>query len=102
MQEGKFPETMKIADITPLYKSKDEHEWTNYRPISLLLTISKLLEKVMYSRTYNFLETTAQLYNSQYGFRKCHSCDNAVSELISEVIKGKQEGLYTVVMFLDS
>ena len=91
---------MKKADIIPLFKS-NEHECTNYRPISLLLTISKLLEKIMYRRTYNFLENTGQLYNSQYGFRQGHSCENAVSELLSDIIKGKQEGLYTAAMFLD-
>ena len=78
---------MKMADVSPLYKSKDQNECTNYRPISLLLTISKLLEKIMYKRTYNFLEHTGQLYNSQYGFRTGHSCENAVSELLAEVNK---------------
>ena len=101
LSEGKFPETMKKADIVPLYKSKDEHECTNYRPISLLPTLSKLLEKIMYKRTYSFLENTGQLYNSQYGFREGHSCENAVSELLAEIIKGKQEGFHTVSMFLD-
>ena len=101
MEQGKFPEAMKMADVSPLYKSKDQNECTNYRPISLLLTISKLLEKIMYKRTYNFLEYTGQLYNSQYGFRTGHSCENAVSELLAEIIKGKQEGFYTVSMFLD-
>ena len=101
MLQGKFPEAMKLADISPLYKSKDQNECTNYRPISLLLTISKLLEKIMYKRTYNFLEQTGQLYNSQYGFRTGHSCENAISELLAETIKSNQEGLYTVSMFLD-
>ena len=55
----------------------------------------------MYKRTYNFLEQTGQLYNSQYGFRTGHSCENAVSELLAEIIQGNQEGLYTVSMFLD-
>ena len=101
MEEGKFPETMKHADVVPLYKSGDQYECTNYRPISLLLTMSKLLEKVMYKRTYNFLETTGQLYCSQYGFRTGHSCEHAVSELLAEIIKSKEEGLYTAAMFLD-
>ena len=92
---------MKKADVTPLYKSKDDQECTNYRPISLLLTLSKLLEKVMYTRTYNFLTKTDQFYSSQYGFRQGHSCENAVSELVAEIIKSKQEGLYTISMFLD-
>ena len=50
----------------------------NYRPISLLLTISKVLEKIVYTRTYNFLCNSNQLYQSQYGFRTEHSCENAI------------------------
>ena len=46
--EGVFPESMKKADVVPLYKAKDNQETNNYRPISLLLTTSKLLEKIMY------------------------------------------------------
>ena len=99
--EGTFPERMKLADVVPLFKTKDQQLPTNYRPISMLLTISKLLEKVMYTRTYNFLEITGQLYQSQYGFRKGHSCENAVSELVSSIIKGKQEGHYTIATFID-
>ena len=55
--EGSVPARMKQADVIPLYKSKDKDMTANYRPISFLLTISKLLEKVMYKRTYRFLET---------------------------------------------
>ena len=82
---------MKLADVVPLYKSKAEYECTNYRPISLLLTISKLLEKLMYKRTYHFLEQTDQLYQSQYGFRKSHSCETAIMELASSIIKGNDD-----------
>ena len=58
MTVGTFPERMKLADVVPLFKTKDQHESTNYRSISMLLTISKLLEKVMYKCTHNFLEIT--------------------------------------------
>ena len=74
MEEGVFPTEIKKADTVPLYKSKAKDDKNNYRPISLLLTVSKLLEKIMYSRTYNFLTKFNQIYNSQYGFRKGHSC----------------------------
>ena len=101
IEEGTFPENMKKADIVPLHKSKDRQDCTNYRPISLLITLSKLLEKVMYSRVYRFLENTDQIFPSQYGFRTSHSCENAISELISTIIKGKEQGLYTLSLFLD-
>ena len=101
LSEGVFPEVMKKADVIPLYKAKDNEETNNYRPISLLLTISKLLEKIMYKRTYRFLEDSKQIYKSQYGFRTAHSCENAISERVSEIIKGKQDRMYTLAVFLD-
>ena len=101
LAEGIFPEAMKKADVVPLYKSKDHQDSNNYRPISLLLTLSKLLEKIMYKRTYSFLESSGQIYKSQYGFRTAHSCENAICELVSEIIKGKQDGMHTLAIFLD-
>ena len=92
---------MKKADIVPLYKCKDKQECLNYRPISLLITLSKLLEKLIHKRVYLFLEKSGQIFPSQYGFRTAHSCENAVSELLSTIIKGKDEGLYTISLFLD-
>ena len=101
MLEGKFPDRMKLAEVVPLYKSKETYLLTNYRPISLLITISKLLEKIMYARTYSFLQSTRQLYESQYGFRKGHSCEYAISELISAILKNKEANKFTISLFLD-
>ena len=101
LTEGKFPDLMKLADIVPIHKAKEKYLTTNYRPISLLITISKLLEKVMYKRTYNFLNHTDQLYQSQYRFRAQHSCENAVGELIGEIVKGQEHRKHTLAVFLD-
>ena len=98
---GIFPSRMKEADIVPLYKTKSKFESNNYRPISLLLTISKLLEKVIYKRTYGFFEEQNVLNNSQYGFRSKHSCEHAIAELLGEVVKHKYQGEFTVAIFLD-
>ena len=73
LSKGYFPSKMKKADVIPLYKTKQHDESNNYRPISLLLTISKILEKIIYKRTYQFLEETNQIYKSQYGFRSSYS-----------------------------
>ena len=101
MEEGVFPTEMKKADTVPLYKSKDKDDKNNYRLISLLLTVSKLLEKIMYSKTYNFLTKYNQIYSSQYGFRTGHSCQDAIAELIGEIARNLDEGLYTTGVFLD-
>ena len=66
--EGFFPTAMKIAEVVPLFKNKDRQLAENYWPISLLITISKILEKIIYKRTYGFLQDTNELYKSQYGF----------------------------------
>ena len=55
----------------------------------------------MYSRTYKFLELNNILFQSQYGFRMQHSCTDAISELTGEITKNKENGLYTVGVFLD-
>ena len=101
ISEGIFPSIMKTAMVTPLYKSGSRDLNTNYRPISLLMTISKILEKLLYIRTYNFLIQTNQIYQSQYGFRKKHSCEHAIQELVGTVLKGFENNEYTCAIFLD-
>ena len=101
LQEGYFPNRMKNAELVPLYKSKNWYIKTNYRPISLLPTLSKLLEKVIYSHTYQFMETTSQIYDGQFGFRSKHSCENAIQNLVGDIIKGEDQGLITTAVFLD-
>ena len=101
ISEGVFPDKMKLADVVPLHKSKNKDNTGNYRPISLLMTLSKILEKIIYKRTYQFLNTNGQIFNSQYGFRSNHSCENAVSELIGEIVKGFDQKKSTIAVFLD-
>ena len=66
-----------------------------------MLTISKILKKIVYKRTYKFLNLTNQFYNSQYGFRTLHSCENTVCELVGEIIKNKDNRKFTVALYLD-
>ena len=101
ISQGVFPDCMKLAEITALHKSNDRELCTNYRPISLLNTISKILEKIMYKRVYRFLNTTNQFYEKQYGFRSKHSCENAVSDLVGELVKNIKDKKYTISLFLD-
>ena len=86
IESGHVPGTMQLAKVIPIYKSKDKQMLNNYRPISLLPIFSKIIEKVIYQRLFNFLNTNNALFSSQYGFRKNHSTINAVTELVSHVI----------------
>ena len=60
-----------------------------------------MLEKVVYKRVCTFLDSTNQLYNSQYGFRAKHSCSQAISELVGEVVKNTERNLTTCSIFID-
>ena len=101
MSEGKFPDKMKIAEITPVYKSKEKNMQSNYRPISLLPVLSKVLEKIIYKRVYSFLMQHNVLYTSQYGFRTEHSTIQAITELVGNIVKGFEEKKITLGLFLD-
>ena len=98
---GIVPEEMKMAKVVPIYKAKDPTHFINYRPISLLPAISKVLEKVVYRRLYNYISLNEILYQSQYGFRSSHSTTYAVSELTSNILKGFDNKEITLAVFLD-
>ena len=98
---GVFPDKMKIAEVIPLYKGKQRDLMINYRPISLLMTISKLLEKVIYSCIYKFLEKNNILFESQYGFRTKRSCEQAILELTSHLLHAHNKNLHSMGVFLD-
>ena len=101
LQTGIFPDIFKLAEVVPLHKGKEKDQQNNYRPISLLCTLSKILEKIVYKRLYTFLDTSGQITQSQYGFRANHGCDHAVGELISEIVKNLQLQQPTACLFLD-
>ena len=73
----------------------------NYRPISLLITISKFLEKVIYIRLYSFLDNNGTMFLSQYGFRHRHSCEQVILELVSYILQAKNKSKHTASVFLD-
>ena len=69
--------------------------------ISLLLTMSKLLEKIVYKRIYGFMTENNLIFASQHGFRNKHSCESAISELVGNVCKGHEQNRNTLAVFLD-
>ena len=75
IKAGTFPDAGKIAKVIPIYKGKglDPCEFSNYRPISLLPIIGKILERIMCAQLSEYLDLNAFLFKSQYGFRKKHN-----------------------------
>ena len=68
LQSGIFPDLMKIAIVSPVFKTGDTADISNYRPISVLPCFSKILERVMYNRLYKYLTDQKILHPQQFGF----------------------------------
>ena len=66
---GVFPTAWKHSLVTPIHKSGASHDLGNYRPISLLSVLSKIIEKVIATQLVNFLESNKLLNATQHGFR---------------------------------
>ena len=101
INQGIFPDLMKCAEVIPLYQGQQQDLVVNYCPISLLMTISKLLEKILYNRMYKFPEKNKILYESQFAFQSRHSCEHAIAELIRRLLQAKEKGQYSATVFLD-
>ena len=100
--EGVFPEQMKIARVTPIYKEGAKTDVGNYRPISILNTFSKIYEKLMHKRLSNFLESNNSIYENQYGFRSGRSCEHALlnaQNLLLESLSKRQVSLLLLIDF---
>ena len=69
LQKGSFPDELKIAKVTPVFKDGDVNELGNYRPISVSPCFSKILERIMYNRLFKYSKTNEILYKKQFGFQ---------------------------------
>lgn len=101
IDSGKFPILFKNAKVTPVYKKGDKTEATNYRPISVLSTLSKLIERHISKQLYEYLTDFNLLHASQSGFRPHHSCQTALINITDKWLKEMNEGNINGVVFLD-
>ena len=101
METGIFPDIFKQAVVIPIFKSGDDFIPSNYRPISLLSTLSKILEKIVHKRLLSFLDKHQILAPNQYGFRPNHSTEDAVLKLTTTVTSHLDKGEKRLGVFLD-
>lgn len=98
---GIFPDNLKIAKIIPLFKKNDRNKIENYRPISLLTTISKVFEKVIFTQISNYFQCNNLLNECQYGFRKSHSTELAAIRLVDKITSDLDSGKIPFNIFID-
>ena len=98
---GIFPEKLKTAKVIPIHKGGDNQDLNNYRPISILNTISKIFEKVAKARLYKFLIENKILSNNQFGFREGLGTTDAITALTEFIVQTVDKGDKCLGVFLD-
>ena len=101
MDEGLFPDLLKIGQISPIFKKGNPQLFDNYRPVSTLPVLSKIFEKIIYRRLYNFLIAKNVLYDKQFGFRKNHSTSHAINYSVNHIVKCIENKDHVIGIFLD-
>ena len=101
IEQGIFPDSLKLAKVTPIFKSGDKYNVSNYRPISILPVFSKVLERIMYNRVYNHLDSKGLLYEKQFGFQRNNSTQHAILQLTRDITDSFEKGEDTLGVFID-
>jgi len=96
-----FPDRLKFSEVRPLYKTGYKTEFSNYRPISLLTSFSKIIEKIIFKRLYNYLNNNNILVDHQYGFRKKLSTETAIHTLLNNVLLSFERRNFVGGIFCD-
>ena len=105
-----FSSELKIADFSelkssvkalPIHKKESKLKYSNYRPISLLPNLDKILEKLMYNRIYDFLEKYKLIYSLQFHFPQHYSTFYALLSLTESRLIVLDEGNFACDIFVD-
>jgi hypothetical protein len=100
-EEGCFPDQLKIAKVIPIHKKGSKTDSKNYRPISLLPTLSKLLERIIKDRLVRHLYLNKILSERQFGYQKSIGTGDAIRTLVRDVVQQLNEKRKTAGLFMD-
>jgi exonuclease III/uncharacterized protein YutD len=98
---GLFPTRLKYSQINPVFKKGNKSEMSNYRPISLLTSFSKIFEKIIYNRLQNHIAVNNILAKEQHGFRNKFSTQTASFELINNILDALNNNMKVGGIFCD-
>ena len=101
LEVGIYPSLLKKARVVPLHKNDSKKLLNNYRPISVLSIINKILETIIHTRMTSFIYRYNILSDAQYGFRKKRSTTCAILHLMHIILKAMQAKKFTIAVFLD-
>lgn len=101
LHDGEFPDSLKMARVTPIFKSGSTTDPGNYRPISVLPVISKILEKILYNRLEVYLDSINFISDRQYGFRPKSNTLTATIDLVTKIKQNIDSKKIVVGIFID-
>ena len=101
IQTSQFPDSWKVARVTPIFKGGDKTEKSNYRPISVLPVISRLFEKLVYDQLYQYMTDNDLLSPNQSGFRRLHSTLSCLLKNTDDWYSGLDLGQLVGLVFID-
>ena len=101
LKTGTFPDKLKVARVSPIFKSGAKDSFDNYRPISILPTLSRIFEKCIYTQLITHLESNKLLSDHQYGFRSHRSTEHAAAFFTDEIRRAKDRGNLTGAVYID-
>ena len=96
-----FPSKLKVARVAAVYKNGEKTILNNYRPISILPIISKIIERILHTQISEYFCNKKLLYSSQYGFRSGHSTELAAAEMVDRIISNFDNRKYYLSVYMD-
>ncbi len=95
------PHKLKASKVIPIHKAGDRTNSDNYRPITLVNAFSKILEKIVYLKLSQHLETNNIIYKHQYGFSRNMSTEHALKHILNSISTALNDNKYCIGIFLD-
>ena len=99
--EGIFPDTLKLANVIPIFKKGDKSQPSNYRPVALLSCIGKLQERIYFKNMYNFLIDNKLLYKYHSGFLPHHSTVFLLIDICHNICQAFENKMCSCIVFCD-
>ena len=101
LEEAVFPEKNKIAKVILVFKIGDKENVENYRTISTLPVFSKVLERIMYNRSYEYFMNNNLLYQNQFDFEIINLTEHATLQFTRDIAQNFDNGKFTLGFFID-
>ncbi|XP_065639571.1 uncharacterized protein LOC136072316 [Hydra vulgaris] len=101
IKTGTVPDKLKVAKIIPIFKTGETFQINNYRPISILPIFSKILERIIYNRLYEYLIQNKLLDKKQFGFQSQHSTEHAVLDIVNSISDSFNKKQFVLGTFID-